>query len=68
MWHGEEIRSLQRAKDLVSKYEKYSDEKLANAINSQLSIIKDKPKKEMRRTVFKEYLEKVRPSVIPLIN
>lgn len=65
---GELVRSLQRAKDLVSRYEKYSDEKLAAAINSQLARIKDQPKREVRKDVFLKVLEEQRPEVVSLLE
>lgn len=61
---GELVRSLQRAKDLISRYEKYPDDKLAAAINAQLSRIKDQPKREVRKDVFVKVLEEQRPEVI----
>jgi len=60
---AELVRSLQRAKDLISRYEGYPDEKLAAAIKSQLARIAEPAKKEVREEVFKQVLKELRPTV-----
>lgn len=60
----EMTRSLQRARDLISKYENYPDDKLAHAIQSQLSRIKDPGKREIRKKVIQILLSEQRPSVV----
>lgn len=65
---SEEVRSLQRAEDLISRYANQSDEKLASAISSQISRIEHSGKKELRKKAFIEVLEEKRPAVVNLIN
>ncbi len=65
---AEAVRTAQRAYDLINRYEKYSDDRLANAIKSQLSRIADPTKKQVRFDGFVEALTEVRPSVIDLIK
>lgn len=60
---AELVRSLQRAKDLISRYEGYPDDKLAAAIKSQLARIAEPAKKEVREEIFKQVLKELRPSV-----
>lgn len=57
------VRSLQRARDIIAKYEKYPDDKIVKAINSQLSRIQDPAKREVRRRVINQLLKEQRPSV-----
>lgn len=59
----EMIRSLQRAKDLIAKYEGKSDAQLEKAINSQLSRVKDPAKREIRKRVIEELLKDIRPNI-----
>lgn len=59
----EMIRSLQRAKDLIAKYEGKTDDQLVKAINSQLSRVKDPAKKEVRKRVIQELLKDIRPGI-----
>lgn len=59
----EDVRSLQRAKDLIDRYEKYSDDKLLNAMESQLKRIADPAKREIRKDQFNQGLKKWRPSI-----
>lgn len=65
---SEVVRSLQRAKDLISRYEKYPDVKLAHAIESQLSRVKDPTKREVRRDIIIKLLSELRPDVVKLLE
>lgn len=65
---AEAVRSVQRARDLILRYEKYPDDKLAGAINSQLKRISSVSKKEQRRDAFISQLNELRPSVVSLLE
>lgn len=65
---SELVRSLQRARDIIARYEKYDDAKIAHAINSQLARIKDKAKREVRRMVIVKLLSEQRPSAADLVE